>query len=213
MSRRQHSEGLDRLIQIKRRVCRLKRDKWRRGGVVTPVSLSLLQAIPARGALSWVSKPSNCAATTRKVRIQSGGKKIQHLQVLKWLKSWRKPRPESGLDWLIYFKFSRPRVQGESSWCFIEKKRFLVALSVCCHAQTSDLPGPTDSLGNRCRANSANVRQSSPDSGLDFQVNVLNAFQVAVSSLGSGSSLSVSHTTVFSARANGVLALYVVQVS
>ena len=38
----------------------------------------------------------------------------------------------------------------------------------------------------RCRANSAHIRQSSPDSGHGLQVKVLKIFQVGPSSLGSG---------------------------
>ena len=38
--------------------------------------------------------------------------------------------------------------------------------------------------GTRCRANLGEARQSRPDSGLGFQVQVLEAFQVVLSSLG-----------------------------
>ena len=38
----------------------------------------------------------------------------------------------------------------------------------------------------RCRSNMAHARQSRPDSGLDFQVKVLEPFSVVPSSLGSG---------------------------
>ena len=39
---------------------------------------------------------------------------------------------------------------------------------------------------SRCRVKSAHVRQSRPDDGLRFQVNVLKPFEVARSSRGSG---------------------------
>ena len=39
---------------------------------------------------------------------------------------------------------------------------------------------------SRCCANSAHIRQSRPDSGLGFQVEVFDVFQVVRSSLGSG---------------------------
>ena len=42
------------------------------------------------------------------------------------------------------------------------------------------------SLKVRCRANMAHIRQSRPDSGLGFQVDVLEPFHVVPSSLGSG---------------------------
>ena len=43
-----------------------------------------------------------------------------------------------------------------------------------------------DAFGDPCRANVAHVRQSRPDSGLGFQVNVLKITRVVPSSLGSG---------------------------
>ena len=38
----------------------------------------------------------------------------------------------------------------------------------------------------RCRVNMAHIRQSRPDSGLGFQVEVLKTFKIVSSSLGSG---------------------------
>ena len=46
------------------------------------------------------------------------------------------------------------------------------------------------SVQGRCRANTAHMRQSRPDSGHDFQSKVLETFQVVPSSLGSGIALS-----------------------
>ena len=47
-------------------------------------------------------------------------------------------------------------------------------------------PGARVSIRGRCRANMAYIRQSRPDSGLGFQVKVVEAFQLVLSSLGSG---------------------------
>ena len=47
----------------------------------------------------------------------------------------------------------------------------------------------------RCRANVAHTRQSTPDPGLDFQVNVLTTFEVDASSLLSASFSSFGATT------------------
>jgi len=43
----------------------------------------------------------------------------------------------------------------------------------------------------RCRANMAHMRQSRPDSGLGFQVKVLETFELASSSLGSAGGVRV----------------------
>ena len=53
------------------------------------------------------------------------------------------------------------------------------------HALVAVIPHP-----HRCRANLAHVSQSRPDSGLGFQVNVLEIVQVVPSSLGRASSRS-----------------------
>ena len=62
-------------------------------------------------------------------------------------------------------------------------------LSIFCSRGTPPVePTNPESITNpnfRCRANSAHIRQSRPDSGLDLHLKVLKTFQVVPFSLGS----------------------------
>ena len=61
---------------------------------------------------------------------------------------------------------------------------------------------PTSSKTDGCQANMARVTQSGPDSGLGFQIKVLETFQVVLSSLGSGWGVALGRT---SGAARGVI--------
>ena len=63
----------------------------------------------------------------------------------------------------------------------VQETMNLQRLSILKAIPASETPRP-----NRCRANSAHVRQSRPDSGLEFQVKDFTTFQVVPSSLRSG---------------------------